>query len=176
MSTEELNKEIWLPVVDYEDLYQVSNCGRIRRIYKRGKWPALGIMRTTPNSDGYPSLNLRDHYGSRKHLTVHLTVIIAFKGYPEEGDQCRHMDGNKNNCHISNLEWGTVRENQEDKIRHGSLKGSKNPNAKLNQELVNEIRIKLSGFYSYRTIQKEYGISRAQVWRIKSYTSWSEEQ
>lgn len=167
-------EEEWRPVVGYEDYYEVSSYGRVRRTVKDNRWPALGIMKTFPNSDGYPSLCLRDHYRKRKHLTVHALVLLAFVGPP--GDLvCRHLDGNKNNNHLSNLRWGTCQENVDDMRAHGTIPRGVRSGRRthLTEDDIQRIRKLRDDGAAGPEVAKVFQISKAQVYRIHDRTSWS---
>jgi hypothetical protein len=81
-----------------------------------GEWRRIG---GSPNRDGYPRAVLSR--GGRKHqFAVHRLVLQAFIGPCPPGEECRHLDGNPGNAALSNLVWGTHRENEQDKLRHGT--------------------------------------------------------
>jgi len=97
------------------------------------------------------NLPLELPYGRNKGrvFLVHRLVLEAFVGPCPEGMLCRHLDGNGRNNNLSNLCWGTSKENCEDTKRHGrtclgrkfrSYNGEKHPNAALTNEQVIEIR------------------------------------
>jgi hypothetical protein len=111
---------IWKPVVGYEDLYEVSNLGGVRshdRILKyrnmlrRGKLltPHLGIR-------GYYTVVLYDHYSKPKTAYVHKLVASAFIGERPEGfDICHGIQGKLDNS-VSNLSYGSRRQNSCDDL------------------------------------------------------------
>lgn len=110
--------EIWLPVIEYENIYQVSNLGRVRsldRIIKRNKQGAClhkgVVMKPSINHKGYEIIDLRDH-GKRKGGFVHRLVAKAFIENPLNRPQVNHIDGNKRNNNVKNLEWVNNSENQ----------------------------------------------------------------
>ncbi len=61
------------------------------------------------------------------HYPVHRLMLETFVGPRPEGYICRHLDGDPTNNHLSNLCWGTPRENYDDTIRHGRLKKPPSP-------------------------------------------------
>lgn len=96
-------KEIWKDVVGYEGLYKVSSLGRVK-----GK---KGIIKTQYNNHKYPLLHLYKNGVSRAY-TVHRLVAMAFIPNPEHKPQVNHIDGDKSNNNLDNLEWATESENQ----------------------------------------------------------------
>lgn len=101
-------QEIWLPVHDYEGLYEVSNLGRIRSL-KRQHVPKTHIVKTRLNRDGYELVTL--HNKSRKTVSVHRLVALHFIENPNNREEVNHIDENKTNNSVSNLEWLSCKEN-----------------------------------------------------------------
>ena len=104
-------KEIWRDINDFKGLYQVSNLGRVRSIdrmtiYCTGaKRITKGmILSISKNKLGYPQVNLsnKDRSYSRR---VHRLVANAFIENPKKYKEINHIDGNKENNTVSNLEW-----------------------------------------------------------------------
>lgn len=93
------------------------------RIYSTASnWRGYGKreMAQQPNDDGYPSVRLRVAVGVRKRMAVHKLVAFAFlESRPSDQHEIRHLDGDKNNNHVSNLAWGTRKENAADREAHG---------------------------------------------------------
>lgn len=76
-------------------------------------------------------------YVMASNIRVHVAVLTAFKGPPKKGQEACHNDGVKSHCHLGNLRWGTKKENQADRVAHGTANiGSRNPVAKLNERHV----------------------------------------
>lgn len=118
----ELGPERWLPVVDYEGFYEVSDLGRVRslprqtvsgvqggKILKPQLTNRFGHLKVTPSRDGVV-----------KQVTVHRAVLAAFIGPCPEGQEVRHLDGNPANNRLDNLAYGTKGENNLDAVRHGT--------------------------------------------------------
>ena len=122
--------EIWKDIQGYEGLYQVSNLGRVkslgRFIESRLKgvdkvWKAERILKTCKRTNGYIGVGLRKN-GKGKNFNIHRLVAIAFLDNPENKPQVNHIDGNKKNNNVSNLEWVTNSENQKHAYKHGLIK------------------------------------------------------
>ena len=122
--------ERWLPVVGYEDSYEVSDRGQVRSVnrYRQNRHgPVLRPGRIiTPNWVGpkrrrYAQVRLygTDAPGRQRGHLVHLLVLTAFVGPQPEGQQGLHRDDDQTNNALSNLYWGTPRQNWDDRRRSG---------------------------------------------------------
>lgn len=101
------------------------------------KWGSYYVSK-----DGdYPQITTLTPSG-KKTIRLHRFLALAFKPHPNSSKlQVRHMDGNKENFSLDNLEWGTPLENIRDKARHGTQpRGSEIYNSLLSEELVLKIR------------------------------------
>lgn len=160
-----MDDEIWMPVFDFPEEYEVSNYGRIRN-KKSGHMKKPTIDKT----DGRPAVLLWKN-GKYKLKRIGRTVLIAFNGYPPSGYECCHNDGNPTNNHLSNLRWDTAAANQKDRVKHGtSNRGERCAAAKLTEEQAKAI------FWDtrlQRIIAEEYGIAPNTVSRIKGGKRWA---
>lgn len=121
--------ERWLPIAGYEDLYEVSNLGRVRGIRKSGKGARPtgpdGTLKPALDGSGYRFVGLSRN---RKNVIrkVHVLVLEAFTGpRPSDLHQARHLNGDRTCNEASNLAWGTASENQLDTVRHGTHRWSR---------------------------------------------------
>lgn len=116
-----LTLETWRPVLGYEAIYEASDIGRIRsvdRIDSLGRPQRGRILRARINGQGYRTVMLSTH-NNKRVCRVHRLACAAFHGAPPPNAVVRHLDGDSlNNC-IENLSWGTISENQHDRVRHG---------------------------------------------------------
>ena len=113
--------EIWADVVGYENLYQVSNFGNVKRIEHTIEYTQCGqvrhrilsekLMKLKLTHDGYLSVTLSKNGISKSHF-VHRLVALAFIPVDETRPQVNHKDGNKQNNHIDNFEWMNASEQQ----------------------------------------------------------------
>lgn len=114
--------EIWKDIIGYEGLYQISNLGSVKsleryRAYKNGKPRHMKSKKLIPGRSkcGYYTVVLYKE-GKRKTHTIHRLVAKAFIPNPNNYPYVNHIDENKTNNHISNLEWCTASYNS----RHGT--------------------------------------------------------
>lgn len=105
--------EIWKPIIGYEGFYEISNYGRVRSYYKKNGRTISNIPRLLKgkvDKDGYIEYSLSNN-GVQKFKRGHRLVMENFTSNPENKPQVNHIDGNKSNNHINNLEWVTQQEN-----------------------------------------------------------------
>ena len=93
-------EEIWRDIDGYEGLYQVSNKGRVKSL----KWGKERILRPRDNGRGYLRVQLTKENTS-KHIRVHRLVARAFIPNPHNLPEINHIDENKKNNSVENLEW-----------------------------------------------------------------------
>lgn len=128
-------QEIWKDIKGYEGCYQVSNTGKVRSLnYRQTK--QMKELSCRVNHKGYVDVHLSKN-GKSKRIVVHRLVAQTFILNPKALPQINHIDGNKQNNNINNLEWCNNSENQKHAYEKGlKLKkiGVNNPgHKKLNQ-------------------------------------------
>ena len=109
-------KEIWKDVAGFNGKVQVSNTGKVARI-KRGE---RIIAKQFDMGHGYCAVNLTNETGPR-HYYAHRLVAAAFIENPKEKPFVNHIDGNKKNNCVDNLEWATAAENTQHAKRTGLI-------------------------------------------------------
>ncbi len=107
--------EIWKTINGYEN-YQVSSLGRIRTKYRTLK---------NLNKKGYSVICLCNN-NVKKYFLIHRLVALHFIPNPENKPQVNHIDGNKLNNSIINLEWNTSKENINHSWENGLSKNNSN--------------------------------------------------
>lgn len=109
--------EIWRDVKGYEGLYAVSDIGRVKSLNYRctgREWfLSQGIAKI-----GYPVVVLCKDKIQKMHY-VHRLVAEAFLNNPLNKPEVNHIDGNKENNTVGNLEWVTYSENQRHACKTG---------------------------------------------------------
>ena len=116
--------EKWLAIEGYEGHYEVSDAGRVRsldRLVANGKamMPCKGrVLKPTPDRHGYMRVLLHKN-SKRKIMSVHRLVALTFLG-EQIGKVVCHRNGNPGDNCVTNLYWGTLSENMQDALKHGT--------------------------------------------------------
>ncbi len=174
--------EIWKPVVGYEGLYEVSSNGRVKSIDRvlidrigREKLFKGRILSTHLDRYGYPICKL--WMGSKgKTSTVHRLVAISFLENENNKPQVNHIDGNKENNSIDNLEWVTNSENDIHAFEIGlrtTRRGVDCNFTKLTDEVVLSIRDMKKKGATQRHIAQTFNISEGNVSQIINRKRWA---
>ena len=124
---------------------------------------------------GYKKYTLRDKNGVKQQLLCHRLVAFSFLGNPPSPHHTdvAHNDGNPSNNHVSNLRWATHLDNQMDMRRHGTMQdGERCITCKLTKDQVIEIKNTPLKYGTGIVLAEKFGISTAQVSRIRSSTRW----
>lgn len=153
--------EEWRSIVGYEGAYEVSSWGRVRSLNKTvirsdgRRRPFKGrVLRPGKASHGYYTVGLwRQNEGTS--CTVHSLVARAFLGPTPIGEEILHKDGNKENCELSNLKFGTRSENVKQVFHDGDRK--------VSVEDIRTIRAQIQLGVKQKDIAKQFGISRHHV-------------
>ncbi|HDG5400712.1 TPA: HNH endonuclease [Staphylococcus aureus] len=99
-------KEIWKDIPGYESYYQASNLGRIKRL--KGKYvPKDRILKPQKRPNGYLCVTLSKN--KRVTKSIHRLIMLSFVGYSDL--EVNHIDGNKKNNQLNNLEYCSSRDN-----------------------------------------------------------------
>ncbi len=168
--------EFWKPVPGYEDLYQVSDSGRVRRI-AGGCGTRVGhTLRPCRNGFDYPRVSLYRN-GCRKVCKLHRIVAGAFLGPCPDDRVTNHKDGIKDNNRLTNLEYVTRSENVKHSFRvlgRVGQRGEANGGAKLTPAIVREIRRSYAeDDVTQGVLAVRYSVSRALISHIVRRRSWA---
>lgn len=123
--------EVWKEINEYENLYEVSNLGRVRSLDRiiiqsnnRGQCKHLykgKILALHKRNNGYLCTHLSKN-GIAKWLSVHRLVAETFIPHIEENNIVNHLDNNRQNNRADNLEWTTFKGNMQWASKQGRMK------------------------------------------------------
>jgi len=162
--------EKWKDIKNYEGIYQVSDLGRIKSLARNTT--SGGIIKQN-KSRFYLSVCLSKD-GYLKSFSVHRLVLSTFVENPKDKKYVNHIDGNKFNNKLENLEWTTPSENKLHAIKNGfthTPKGEKHWGSKLTEKQVILMRLE-RGDKKLREIASEYGVSIQTVSDIINRKKW----
>ena len=169
-----VKEEIWKDIPEYEGLYQASNLGRIKRIRfinGRHNFEKERICSQIKNIYGYMQVPLSKN-GKTTTKRVHRLVMEAF--YGKSNLQVDHIDGNKQNNNLSNLEYVTPKENTRRAWQKGFAKYTEETRKKQIQTTSNNgiskkvYQYDLSGnleniFISLNEVERVFGYNSANI-------------
>ena len=169
------------PIESFETLYEIDDLGNVYSLPKKRPTPTTiyytkeRMLKPYVSEKGYLLVDLRGHE-KRTIKTVHRLVAEAFIPNPENKPQVNHIDGNKQNNCVDNLEWCTNSENQIHAFKSGLQKGNfKHHNSKLSYEDVVYIKnhyVKNKRGCGMRILAKKFNVSCKSIKQIitgKSY-------
>jgi len=167
-----MQTEVWKDIQGYPK-YQVSNFGRVRSYMRNREW----VLKSDLNSMGYYRTDLKKD-GLRKRYFNHRLVAQTFIHNAENKPCINHIDGNKLNNHVSNLEWCTFSENSKHAYKTGLVpysllgsKGEKHPMCKLSESQVYEIR-GMHNNLKITAIAKLFGVHKSTIGLILKNKIW----
>ena len=168
-------KEIWKDVIGYEKYFMISNFGDV--------WSKRTniILVPTATKAGYNTISTRlfGRWGGAKVIRIHRMVAEAFIKNPENKPYVNHLDGNKKNNNVCNLEWCTAKENSIHAYKTGLAKvgsGANNPGATLTWEQVEEIRKNYKeNKETHKTIAERYGVERTCITNMLNNVTYKQE-
>jgi len=167
--------EEWKPLFGYDGRYEISNFGQIINV-KRSRKPKLIPQISKPYGHQYVQIIGIDNI--RKKKFIHTAVLETFGIQRPNGMECRHLDGNSGNNHISNLKWGTHKDNVQDSIIHGTFHyagkaGENNANSVLKERQVVEIKnLFKNSIFTNKIIADKYNVTAAAINRIRVGKNW----
>jgi hypothetical protein len=126
-----MEEEIWKPIKGYEECYEISNKGRVRNI-KTGQIKTNSIGKV-----GYPVVYLGkcNKYLKAKRMYLHRLLAEHFIPNPENKLTVNHIDGDKTNNNLDNLEWASYSEN----IKHAYDTGLHIATRNLDDETIKDL-------------------------------------
>lgn len=178
--------EEWKDIPGYEGYYQVSNLGRVRSLDRAvrggGRNPGTvflpgRILKPRKHSRGYLRMTLSKE-GINSEFYIHRLVCTVFFGGIPKDREINHINGNKTDNRISNLEIVTRRQNTHHavhvlKTNNIGASGGRNPAVKLKEKDVLEIRrLYATGKYTQRKLAKIYGVCFQNIHQIVRRKGW----
>jgi len=169
--------ENWKQCKGFEGYYEVSDLGRVRTVARESvksnnrKCVVKERILAQANVRGYKKVTLKCD-GIRKDMRVHRLVAMAFLDKPKE--MVNHIDGDKTNNRLDNLEWATRSENELHAYNNGLKKSTElhksrtSESNKARRTIPTEtiIYIRSSKLSQYK-LSDELGISRSMIGLIK---------
>lgn len=163
-------EEQWKRIEDFPNYY-ISNLGKVRS----HKTSNTKIIDGWVSNAGYNRVTLRRH-DKRYRRAVHRLVAEAFIPNPKNKSQVNHIDGDKLNNHVNNLEWVTSYENVKHSIKNNlnnPQKGEGHPFSKLKEEDVMRINERYDNGESSSEIAKDYPVNYRSVMDIVNGKTWA---
>lgn len=177
MSDQDSSVPVGFRVITNYPRYAINEFGEVLSICKKNRTATLAWSKArkkipTRNRDGYYQVMLRNTEQIR-NIFIHVLVLEVFVGPRPEGMQCRHIDGNPANNHVSNLAWGTGSENNSDQVRHGTrIQGETHPMSKLTADDVLEIRRRRANGEPLISLAREFHLTKTTVCEIAKRHTW----
>lgn len=174
--------EAWVDISGFEDIYQVSNFGRVRSLdrlvqdkdLRKSRMLKGRVLKGKVTKPGYVEVGLRDLNKKVHFLLIHRIVAKAFIPNPEGKPQVNHLNGIKNDNRSSNLEWSTHKENVQHALLNGLTKvGEDSTSSKLTNEEVLEIRsLFRTKKYTFSELGRMFNVDSAGIGRIVKGLTW----
>jgi hypothetical protein len=175
----------WFDFPGHEDRYQITQSGAVRSKPRLVNSPAAGGQRRIRGKILKPAL-VKGYLAvqptiSGKRITayVHRALGVLFVPNPCQETSINHIDGNKANNAIENLEWCSHKENMRHAFRTGLVPypktgpGEMSPSAKLNDIKVRDIKVRLAAGQSHKSIALIYGVVPSTIAFIATGATWS---
>ncbi|AZA49777.1 hypothetical protein EG346_17025 [Chryseobacterium carnipullorum] len=176
-------EEIWKDVQEFENNYQISNFGRLRSIARKinSSIQPCGYRINKPriilpqdNGKGYQQYYVKFN-NVRVMKYAHRLVAKYFLDNPYGKLEVNHIDGNKANNHVSNLEWNTLQENRDHAVNTNLMrKGERSYQAKLSEKNVLAIRrlFRINPKFNKCQIAKKLNVRDTTIHKIINNQRW----
>lgn len=150
-------KELWKPLLEYKGI-EVSSVGRIRKAANKRRKERI-LTEFPKDKDGYCRCSVQKLDGTWTSQPVHRLVAKAFIDNPDNKESVNHIDGNRTNNKVENLEWVTAKENVIHSFKFGNRKKCKEvPKRTLLTDFQISQIDKLREIYTVNQIAKLFNI------------------
>lgn len=169
MNSKQLKK--FRPIPGYEDKYLIDESGRIFCIGERKKF-----LKPKTRHDGYLVVGLCHNKKKYKSYRVHSLVMMTFVGVRPNKMTVNHIDNNKKNNSLKNLEYISHRENMKKAYRDGLIpprKGELNGRSKFTEKIIRKIRSAKIKKGEQKLLAKKLKISPQYLSRIMTRKVWA---
>lgn len=180
--------EQWMDIKGYEGFYQVSTLGNIKRLdiemTQKGNGGSEftymrkgGLIKGSVGKKGYRLIVLNTQT-NRGTYTIHRLVAQHFIPNPDDLPQVNHIDGNKLNNTVTNLEWVTNQQNRDHAMKNGLHRvtfGEERENAILDDDKVRDIKLNFEkgrGKKNSNYFAKKYGVHKQTILNIMNGKKW----
>ena len=126
--------EIWKDIIGYEGIYQVSNLGNVKSFHN-SKINNGFVLKPSKSKKGYLIVYLSKN-SIMKSIKIHRLVAIAFIENKSNKPQVNHINGNKTDNNVNNLEWVTNSENMLHAYSNGLMFFSEKRRNSLNKKVI----------------------------------------
>jgi hypothetical protein len=169
--------ERWKEIKNYEDCYEISDLGRVRRTKAspQGKTYIGKILKPRIGKTGYYQARLHKN-GVTKFLYTSRLVAEAFIPNPDNKPDVNHKNGIKSDNSATNLEWVTKSENMQHAIKNGlwnAARGEHTGSNKLTESEVLEIRRLAKQGISQYVLSAKFGVAPSTIFFIKTKKKWA---
>lgn len=163
------------PIKDLENLYEIDDMGRVYALPRWMNTPTTKylskehVLKPYKNCWGYLLVDMRKN-GKRYLKCVHRLVAEAFIPNPEGKTQVNHINGDKSDNRVENLEWCTCSENQYHAFRIGlKPKNWNHPFSKFTKSDILYIRGNYQPYskdFGIHALARKFGVSDSTIQQI----------
>lgn len=166
-----MQNEIWKEITGYEGLYEVSNLGNVKSLERNivrkdgtNYYIPERILRPCKSSKGYLNIGLNKN-GRAKSYKVHRLVAEAFIPNPENKLEVNHINADKTDNRVDNLEWATRKENVQHSIDEGlqTMFGVKNNKRSTPVAKYDNNNVLIAVYPSMREASRQTGIHQSDI-------------
>lgn len=149
--------------------YRAGADGSVWSKRRSVEWRELKAYKT---GHGYLTMCLFSS-GKRFRRDVHRIVLETFVGPRPAEQEARHIDGDRTNCALANLQWGSRKENWADRRVHGTDSiGKRHWKAKLCESHVRAIRQRAKNGEPHKTIAADFHVTRMCITNVVLRRTW----